>query len=146
MIEVSIVPKEHVDLFWGQVEVLLKPAVNYSHGRYLIEDVYNAIVEGTYILWVAYDDGRIIGSAITQIIAYPQKKMLGVAFWGSNEPIESYGPQLLNLLQQYAREAGCMGIEGYGRFGWSRMLKDYGYKKIHEVFELPVYERIVTKQ
>ena len=138
MIEVSIVPVKHLDIFWQQVEPILKPAAEESNGRYLIEDVYNYILNGSMILWVAHDEGRIIASATTHKVDYPQKSVLAIGFWGGIEPLEVYGPPLLELLQKYARETGCVNIEGYGRGGWARRLKDYGYVKSHEVFELPL--------
>jgi hypothetical protein len=138
LIEASIVPVEHLDIFWRWVEPILKPAAEESRGRYLVGDVYNYILDGSMVLWVAHDESRIIGAAVTNKVDYPQKSVLSVGFWGGIEPLESYGPPLLELLQKYARETGCVNIEGYGRTGWSRRLKDYGYIKSHEVFELPI--------
>lgn len=138
MIEVSIVPVKHLDIFWQQVEPILKPAADYSNGRYLIEDVYKYIIDESMALWVAHDEGKIVAAATTHKIDYPQKTVLGIGFWGGLIPLEDFGPQLLEILRQYARETGCVCIEGYGRNGWSRRLKDFGYKKTHEVFELPL--------
>jgi hypothetical protein len=138
MVDVSIVPAEHIDVFWEQVRPLLEPAVEYSMGRYTIEDVYKAVSSGTDILWVAHIDNRIVGAATTRPMGYPQKTMLGIGMWGGEEPLEDWGGELLELIQRYARETGYAGIEGYGRAGWARRLKNHGYKKVYEIFEIPV--------
>ena len=138
MIEVSIVPKEHIDTFWEQVAPLLEPAAEQSHGRYLIGDVYTYITDYDDVLWVAHDNGRIVGAAVTRQVIYPQKTMLNICFWGGEFPIESWGPHLLELIQRYAKELKFDGIEAYGRFGWVKKLEPYGYRKCFEVFELPI--------
>jgi hypothetical protein len=138
LVEVSIVPIDYVDHFWPQVEPLLKPAVDHSHGYYLVEDVYNYVINGYEILWVAHIAGTVIGMATTHELDYPQKTVLCISFWGGQEPLEDWGLALLQLIQRYARETGYKGIEAYGRSGWSKRLKNYGYEKIADMFEIPL--------
>ena len=57
---------------------------------------------------------------------------------GGVEPIEPWGPALLDLLQVYARGMGYDGIETLARLGWSMKLIDngYSYKRVAEIFEI----------
>ena len=136
MVEASIVPIEYVDYFWPQVEPLLRPAAEHSHGYYLVEDIYNSIIKNNDSLWVAHNEGIVMGAAITHRIEYPQKSVLCISFWGGQEPLEGWGLELLQLIKRYARETGYGGIEACGRLGWSKRLKDYGFSKIADMFEI----------
>lgn len=137
-IEVSIVPTEHIDTFWRQIEPLLKPAADRSHGRYLVEDIYDSIIQYDSQCWVAHHSGIIVGAAVSHQVFYPRKTVLVVAFWGGAEPLEDWGEALLNIIQRYAKEIGCDAVEAQARMGWSKRIKDYGYKKAFDVFELPI--------
>ena len=79
-IEVSIVPTEHIDTFWRQIEPLLKPAADRSHGRYLVEDIYDSIIQYDSQCWVAHHSGIIVGAAVSHQVFYPRKTVLVVAF------------------------------------------------------------------
>lgn len=138
MTECSIVPLEYIDRFWPQAAPLLIPATEHSHGRYVIEDVYDYVSKGSMTLWVAHIDGKIIGAATTHKVDYPQKSVLNIGFWGGETPVEAWGVDLLRMLQRYAKEIDCECLEAHGRLGWFKKLNPYGYEKVFECFELPV--------
>jgi hypothetical protein len=138
LIEASIVPLEHLDLFWDRLSGYLHEAAEQSHGRYRVEDIYDTLKAGRGELWVAFEDTAIIGAAVTHKVAYPQKTMLCIAFLGGREPVEPWGTALLKLIRHYARELKYDGIEAHGRMGWAKKLKEYGYEKVFEAFDLPV--------
>ena len=139
-LEVSLVPTEYIDLFWSQVEPLLAAAADTSDGRYQIEDVYDSITQYDHLCWVVHIDGRVIATAVTARVFYPRKTALAITYWAGvrEESMEEWGRPLLKLLQRYAKELGCDCLEAHARLGWARRLKEYGYKKIFEAFELPV--------
>jgi hypothetical protein len=39
-------------------------------------------------------------------------------------------------MQKYAKDNKCTYLEGHGRGGWARKLKDYGWKTDHIVYNM----------
>jgi len=137
MIEVSLVPAELIDICWRQSEAHMEKAAKFTYGRYTAADIYNCIKEYDYQLWVAFDAGKIKGSVVTNIITYPQRKVLCMAFCGG-ENLKEWKSPMLDLLQRYAKDVGCDGIEATARKGWAKIFKNDGYKDHWVTFELPV--------
>lgn len=134
--QVTMVPKEHVQAVWAQVEGYLDGAAEYTHGRYEVEDIYDAIMDYDHILWIAFDDSGIKGAVVTNFMHYPKKKYLVMTFCGGVE-LEKWKPAMLKLLQHFAFDTQCNGVEATARPGWAKIFKDDGHKALWQTFELP---------
>lgn len=137
MIEVSMVPAEYVDTCWSKIEKFVQDAAEATEGRYTAENLYNMAKEGQHHLWVSYDGSEFKGFVITSVNTYPQRKILSMSFCGGDE-FESWKTPIISTLKRFAKDAGCDSIEAYGRPGWSKILKDEGYKTKFVAFELPI--------
>ena len=120
MIKVSMVPREHVTNIWDAVTPHLKKAADYTYGRYEVEDILDCLTDYDYTLWIAFDDKEIKGAVVTMISSYPRKK------------------PMLELLQKWAFDTECDGIESIGRPGWAKIFKSDGHKPLWNTYELPV--------
>jgi hypothetical protein len=136
MIRTSFVPKEHIDACWGQIEEYLKGAADYTHGRYEVNDIYWAIVDYDHHLWIAFDDEQIKGAVVTNIVNYPRKRYLCMSFCGGVE-LEKWKDPMLKMLQHWAFDNHCDGIEATARPGWAKIFKDDGHVPLWRTFELP---------
>lgn len=136
MMQVSMVPQEYVDYSWPFVEKYLEGAAKYTYGRYEVEDIYKAIKDWQYTLWVAFDGEKIKGAVVTNVVTYPKKKFLGLHFCGGIELHEWQEP-MMKLLQAWAYDNGCDGLEATARLGWAKALKEYNYKPLWQSFEIP---------
>jgi hypothetical protein len=137
MIEVSLVPTEYVDTCWGKVEGFIEKAAKYTYGRYTTGNIYDLVKEGDYQLWVAFDGETFKGAVVTNIITYPQRKLLGMQFCGGEE-LSIWKDPMLNLLKRFARDLGCEGIESTARPGWAKIFQNDGFKAHWVTFELPI--------
>jgi len=137
MIEVSLVPPQFVNTCWGKVVSYIEGAVEYTHGRYKAEDLYNMVVEGDHQLWVAYEGQEFKGVVLTNIMNYPQRRLLCMGFCGGVD-LKDWKDPMLKLLQRYAKDVGCDAIEAFGRPGWAKIFENDGYKAEWVTFELPV--------
>jgi hypothetical protein len=136
MIRISFVPKEYVDSCWGQIEEYLKGAADYTHGRYEVNDIYWAIVDYDHHLWIAFDDQQIKGAVVTNIVNYPRKRYLCMSFCGGVE-LDKWKDPMLKMLQHWAFDNYCDGIEATARPGWAKIFKDDGHVPLWRTFELP---------
>ncbi len=132
--KVTHVPCEHVPMEWGRVYDLLAPAVKRSGGRWTMGDLLSALCTNNQSLWIAYDDERIVGAMTTQIVTYPNKKMLAFPFIGGTE-FSEWWDDMWNLMEQVASDCDCDGIEAVARFGFWPFLKTKGIKKSYITYE-----------
>ena len=137
MIEVSMVPAEYVDTCWSKIEPFVQDAAEATEGRYTVNNLYEMAKEDGHHLWVAYDVPDFKGFVITTVNTYPQRKILSMSFCGGQE-FASWKTPIIRTLQRFAKDVGCDSIEAYGRPGWSKILKDEGYKSKFVAFELPI--------
>lgn len=137
MIEVSLIPPQYVDSCWDRIEGFIEKAAKYTYGRYTTDNIYDMVKEGDYQLWVAIDGTEFKGAVVTNIITYPQRKLLGMQFCGG-EDLKLWKEPMLNLLKRFAKDVGCEGIESTGRPGWAKVFQNDGYKATWVTYELPL--------
>ena len=135
--QVSLVPTEHVQTVWPDIEKYMEGAAEYTYGRFTAEDIKVGLHTKPYHLWIAFDDRKIYGAVVTEIGEYPQMKTLIMQFTGG-EHLPKWKNQMLQLLQRFAKDCGCTVIESYGRRGWEKVFKDDGFKSRFMFYELPV--------
>lgn len=139
MIQVSLVPKEHVNNCWDGVKDFLNDAAEYTHGRYEVDDIYDAIMDYDHQLWIAFDDVGFKGAVVTNFVHYPKKKYLCMTFCGG-EDLKEWKDPMLKLLQCWAHDNHCDGIEATARMGWTKIFKDDGHTPLWQTFQLPAAE------
>ena len=133
---ISLVPSEHVLDVWPAVTDYVQNALEYTDGRYELEDVLEMVKDGGFLLWIAFDGERIKGCVITDMMQYPRKKFLGCPFVTGDE-FASWKQPMFEMLQKFARDNDCEGLEATARPGWSRVFKDDGYEAMWQTFQLP---------
>lgn len=134
--QVSMVPNEHVDTVWESVKDYLDGAAQYTHGRYTIDDIYVCIKEYDYTLWIAFDEEKIKAAVVTNFAHYPRKKYLVMTFCGGDQ-LDQWKDPMLTLLQRFAYDTQCDGIEATARLGWTKIFKSDGHKPLWQTFQLP---------
>ena len=137
MIEVSLVPTQYIDTCWEKIEAFIAKAAEYTYGRYTVSNIHDLVMDGEYQLWIAYDGKDFKGAVVTNIINYPQRKLLGMQFCGGEE-LSTWKDPMLDLLKRFARDSGCEGIESTGRPGWAKVFQNDGYKATWVTYELPL--------
>lgn len=133
---VSMVPNDHVDAVWDKVKDYLDGAAQYTHGRYTVDDIYDCIKEYDYTLWIAFEEDKIKAAVVTNFAHYPRKKYLVMTFCGGDQ-LEQWKDPMLTLLQRFAYDTQCDGIEATARLGWTKIFKSDGHKPLWQTFQLP---------
>ena len=83
-----------------------------------------------------FAEKEIKGAVVTMISQYPRKKYLDMLFTGGIE-LENWKEPMLDLLQKWAFDNKCDGIESTGRPGWAKIFKANGHKPLWHTYELP---------
>jgi len=138
--QVSYIAPEYIEVVWSKIEEYLKGAADYTYGRFNVEDIKQGLYTKPQQLWIAYDEEEnVYGAVVTEILIYPRMRTLVMHFTGGVE-LESWKPDMLKLLQRFAKDSGCDVIESYGRMGWSKVFKNDGFNSRFMFYELPVGE------
>lgn len=123
---------------WKDVSKYIETGMEYTDGKYVLEDIKEAILTQSLILWVVYNDEekRAQGCVLTEIYEYPQKRCLMI-FLLAGDDFEKI-VTLLPDLMEYGKGRGCQCLEFYGRSGWERILAEHNFEKIHTVMRLNI--------
>jgi len=126
-LRVSLVPKEAVGSVWKDVDEILKRAVDTVKDKSEVIDILAGVYEDMYALWVVMnDDDKVIAAFTTRLIQYPRRRALALDWVGGTQ-MKEWEDQLIDTMKRYGNELGCSHLEGYGRKGWGRALKKYGF-------------------
>jgi len=134
-IYVSLVPPMHIESAWPSLAPLLEPAVERSHGRWSMEHIKEWALFNEKQIWIVFDDSKTIHCvAVTQNVVYPTSKMLSIEFLGG-AGLDTWAFKLLDVLNNWAKDSGCNGIEATARIGFWKWLEKDGFDKAYTVFE-----------
>lgn len=134
MIRISLVPTDELCHVWYFVEPMIDRALQYSGGRFRTTDVYRDIVDGTQTLWVALDDGEIIGCTTISVTQYPGLKALVYEHLAGKE-VDRWLGEGHRVCSKYAKAMGCDTLECQGRSGWKPFLEKLGYRQFAVRYE-----------
>lgn len=103
----------------------IKAALAYSANEASLDDILEGLKDNTYQCFEFKS-----GFVITCVIQYERKKALRLCLAkGLEEDIKEAMP----IMDCFANDMCCSIIEIYGRKGWVRQLKQYGYNEQYTV-------------
>tara|TARA_R110000787_G_scaffold42047_1_gene103377 strand:+ start:16465 stop:16845 length:381 start_codon:yes stop_codon:yes gene_type:complete len=97
----------------------IEAALKYSGGTHSFEDISDGIASGHMQIWPTDK-----ACAVTQIVVYPQKKVLHVFLAaGDLDQITD----AIEAVENWGKAQGCESLTMNGRFGWQRVLNKRGW-------------------
>lgn len=99
----------------------IEGALEYSGGTHTFKDIVDGILSQQYQFWPAER-----GCAITEIVVFPQKKVLHIFLAGGEMD------QIVDMDDSavyFAKSQGCDSVTIAGRRGWKRVLSEKGYSE-----------------
>lgn len=114
----------------------LKKSEEQTRGRTTVDDILKFVLNGQMQLWIGHEEGRIYGHVITEVKDYPRRKMLVAQYcaWEPNH-MQYMEDEMFDLLNRFAKDTGCSGIEFVGRPGWRDQAKKYGFEVQSVVYQ-----------
>ena len=123
---ITAVPLEGVDIVWSKARDVLEKSVETSKGKFKAEDIRQELKDGGLVLWLVLEGSDVVAAITSRVIEYPGRRAMALD-WVGGSKMNQWLPLVLNTLQKYAKECGCMHLEGYGRKAWGKILKKYGW-------------------
>ena len=121
--QVALVGVEDIDLVWDETVPLIEKALLHAEGELIPDDIKEHLDKGDIRLWVAMKDKETIAAMVTEIIAYPRKKIVRVITLAGKDMSLWY--DFLPMVEGYAVRHGCSSLEAWTRRGMTRKLKDW---------------------
>ena len=114
---------EDVAYVWEEVVPLLARVAPHTEGEMEPDDYIEPLTHGDMQLWVVVENKRVNAALVTQIIPYPQKRILRlISLAGDNfQDIKDF----LEMVEVFALKNGCTALEMWGRKGWKKLLSDW---------------------
>ena len=113
---------EDVAYVWEDVAPLLAEVSPHTEGEVAPDDYMAPLTHGEMQLWVAIEDKKVHSAMITQIIPYPQKKILRIISLAGSEFGKLYN--FIDMVESFAIQCECSALEMWGRKGWKKLLPD----------------------
>jgi len=124
---------------WGNVAPLLAKVTQHTEGEMEPDDFLEPLTHGEMQLWLAVDHGSVHTAMVTQVVPYPQKKVLRVIAIAGTEFKELHA-RFNDIVEAFAIRAGCSSMELWGRKGWKKLLPDW--KDSYIVFTKDIKQRM----
>ena len=119
----QIVAPEDVAYIWERVAPLLDEVQEHTEGEVESDDFLESLTHGDMQLWIATEENELHSIMITQIITYPQKKVLRIISIAGSDFKRLY--QFNEMVESFAIKTGCTSLELWGRKGWKKLLPDW---------------------
>ena len=122
-LKAQIIQPEDIAYIWEEVAPLLNTVREHTEGELETDDFLEPLTHGDIQLWIATEGSTVHGVMVTQLIPYPQKKILRViSLAGDNfEELREFQ----EMIEAFAVKTGCTALEMWGRKGWKKLLPDW---------------------
>jgi len=127
-----------IEAIWKYVEDLLEKPVELNLGEFTLEDIKDRLLKNDMQLWIAASTSeKIVAAGVSEIVTYPREKRVRIVLIGARENrldewidtcFEPDSPFFL-----WCKNIGAKRVESTGRDGWTKVLRDYGFKKYYTV-------------
>lgn len=135
LVKAICIPCESIADVWPHVEAMLRLAVHRT-GLNTEADVRRSILDGSALLWVAWDGKVIKGVAVTEINETASGRVCLIGYVSGKNLPEWF--HLKDAIFEYARSEKCAKMRIIGRKGWLRRLKNEGFVMSNIVMERPL--------
>ena len=119
----QLVHPEDVEYMWAEVEPILDRVKEHTEGELETSDFLHLLNNGEMQLWVSVEGNEVEAAMVTQIITYPQKKILRIISLAGHD-FKRLRPSQ-ELVESFAVQQNCTALEMWGRKGWKKLLTDW---------------------
>ncbi len=122
-VRAHLLSPEDVPYIWEEVAPLLAKVTPHTEGELEPDDFIEPLTHGDMQLWVVVEEKKVIAALVTQIIPYPQKKVLRLISLAGDDfnQIKDF----LDMVEAFAVKCECGSLEMWGRKGWKKLLSDW---------------------
>ena len=118
------IPHDEIEEWWPALAPLVRKPLEHEKVKELTtDDILDRIKSRDMQCWIAHEDGQILSVGITEIIEYPQRRVLGLPFLGAVKGSIDHWFEYFEVIKDFARAHDCDVVRIWGRKGWERVMK-----------------------
>ena len=118
---------EELARMWGQLVDNVDRSLHHGAGTLTSHSLFLECMSGNAQCWVREDEyGIVKGVAITRFEMSATKKYLAIVVTTDGDWFD-HGSDSHKILEQFAKACHCQRMAVYGRKGWTKVLKQFGY-------------------
>jgi hypothetical protein len=132
------IPTHHAHIAWPQIWPLIKPAYEKSREK---TDLLAGIVSNNLQAWAVYEHTIPVAGIVSRLLRPEGTSSLNCRLWlvgGSR--LSEWAPDFITKLIPWAKAEGCDRISGAGRKGWTRIVTQFGGKRVSDEDGEPCWE------
>lgn len=129
-----IEPKD-IDKYWPLADFMIREALRYSDDFATAEDIKDALHHAEMQLFIAFGhdgdgENKVYAVAVTRITDLERLRQLeGIICTGTRR--ELWTDKMADMMEIFAKQAECDRICMLMRPGWSKVMKQFGWKMKH---------------
>ena len=129
MVDLVCVDPKRVHEIWPHAKDKIKSAIEQT-GLSAFDDTEYDVLSGDQLLWLAWENA-ILAAATTRLTSSGGRKVCEIVACGG-EDRDRWLP-LIEQIETYAENEGCLSVRIIGRAGWERVLG--GYRREYVILE-----------
>jgi hypothetical protein len=111
----------------ARIREAIESAQTYAADEISVDTVLQKLADGFYQAWVIDTI-----TLVTCVANYENHSRLRICY-AAGDLTDELIAKALDIIERFAAAVGCVGVEIYGRGGWVRRLKNYGYNQQYVV-------------
>ena len=132
---VEAIRPEDIESLWPTIKHYIEMALEHSLGEMSAEEVKEDGVNGIYLFLAFYRGNEILGLITVETVIYSRKKIVCVPHVGGKD-LDEWCELMVNTVKSLAIEQGASNVISYGRQGWLKKLKPFGFKTQYTILSL----------
>ncbi len=118
--------KSNLSLVWGEVEPMLEKSIEVSQGMITMGVIKMLIDDGRGVVFTTQRDGRIEAALVARVVEYATYNAARIVACAGRNLAEA--SQFIDVIEEWAFNAGCVEIEGWCRPSMTRLANKLGWK------------------
>lgn len=119
---------------WPEFGATLLRALRRGPPTHGLADLLAEVLSGELHVWVAERRRTLLAVVLAELVQHPRYRACHIA-WAGGREMAAWCKPMLQALETWARQQGCMRLECRGRAGWQRVagLRPDGFHMTKEI-------------
>ena len=134
-IEILPIASKDINKYWPLVDFMIREALRFSGNFANVSDIKEALISGDMQLFIAFGHegdklNKVFAVTVTRITDLDRLRQLeGIICTGAKR--ELWTSKMADMMEIFAKQAECDRICMLMRPGWSKVMKQFGWKMKH---------------
>ena len=135
-------PPDQLSAVWPVVLPLLEQTIMEMGFRFwTVPEIHYRLQTGAMQLWGA-NVGEAFLFVVTEVVQEPSGPSVQIVLGGGELDSEAAIVQHIGIIEAWAKDIGALSLVVWGRMGWKKLLRPYGYSFETALFRRSLRERM----